>query len=107
MNNSSIKNSVDDSTKEINSDRDQYLDDMNNAFSVFFFHFLIYLRFLSVPLTIFFIFFSLHIKKDSLLNTFQNNFDDDKYNDDDSTSTTDSDHLELLKIIKRQKKRSS
>jgi site-specific DNA-adenine methylase len=46
----------------------------------------------------------LHIKKDSLLNTFQNNFDDDKYNDDDSTSTTDSDHLELLKIIKRQKK---
>jgi len=37
MNESSIKNSVDDTTKEINSDRDQYLDDMNNVFSVSFF----------------------------------------------------------------------
>jgi len=39
MNDSSIKNLVDDSTKEINSDREQYLDDMNNAFSVSFFSF--------------------------------------------------------------------
>jgi hypothetical protein len=41
------------------------------------------------------------MKKDSLLNTFQNNFDDVKYNDDDSTSMTESDHLELLKSIKK------
>ena len=44
------------------------------------------------------------MKKDSLLNTFQNNFNYVKYNDDDSTSTTESDHLELLKIIKKRKK---
>jgi predicted membrane protein len=107
MNESSIKNLDDDTTKEINSDRDQYLDDMNNVFSVsffflfFFIHFLICFRIFSGTLTIFFIIIFLHMKKDSLLNTFQNNFNYVKYNDDDSTSTTESDHLELLKIIKK------
>jgi hypothetical protein len=61
MNESSIKNLDDDTTKEINSDRDQYLDDMNNVFSVFFFHsdYFLYYYFLAYEKG----FFTKHISK--------------------------------------------